>query len=214
MTTKAWLEGHQFDLDDLAQLLATGDVRVVHDADENGYYLSAPEVDNSPHGKTFYEVAQRLLSHINGIGRVNKADFRPVQLSGRYSTPTGVHMVVAPAAAEIRLHIHVAGVVTGPDGQPKPDPPSPWPNRFALAATHNAVAEVLDIMGSPEPLGFVELYKVHEIIRDAIKPKKIPELGWATKADDSAFTRSANRADVSGSSARHARNPVQHRRAQ
>jgi hypothetical protein len=61
-------------------------------------------------------------------------------------------------------------------------------------------------MGAPEPLGFVELYKIHEIIRDAIRPKKIPELGWATKADDSAFTGSANRADVSGSGARHARN--------
>ena len=40
-----------------------------------------------------------------------------------------------------------------------------------------------------ESLGWVELYKVHEIIRDGIKPKKLPELGWATKADDSAFTR-------------------------
>ena len=33
-------EGHQFDLEDLAQLLATGDVRVAHDADEDAYYLS------------------------------------------------------------------------------------------------------------------------------------------------------------------------------
>jgi hypothetical protein len=57
-----------------------------------------------------------------------------------------------------------------------------------------------------ESLGWVELYKVHEIIRDGIKPKKLPELGWATKADDSAFTASANRADVSGTDARHARN--------
>ncbi len=87
-------------------------------------------------------------------------------------------------------------VVTGPDGQPKPDPPSPWPNRFALAATHPDVDEVLDIMGSPEPLGFVELFKVHEIIVDSIQPKKIHNLGWATKSDDSALTGSANRPDV------------------
>jgi hypothetical protein len=49
-------------------------------------------------------------------------------------------------------------------------------------------------------------FKVDEIIRDAIKLKRIPELGWATKADDSAFTGAANRADVSGSKARNARN--------
>ena len=71
MNTKAWLEGHPFDLEDLAQLLATGDVHVVHDANENAYYLSATEIDNPPDGTTFYEVAQRLLPHINGIGRVN-----------------------------------------------------------------------------------------------------------------------------------------------
>jgi hypothetical protein len=201
MTTKAWLEGHQFDLEDLAQLLGTGDVRVVHDADENAFYPTGPEVDNPPSGTNFYEVAQRLLAHINGIGRVNKADFRPVQLSGRYSTPTALRMVVPTMTAEVRLRAHAVGV-----GQPKPDPPSRWPNRFALAATHPDVADVLDIMGSSEPLGFFELYKVHEIIHDAIKPKKIAKLGWATKADDSAFTGSANRADVSGAGARHARN--------
>jgi hypothetical protein len=209
VTTKAWLEGHHFDLEDLAQLLATGDVRVVHDADasdDNAYYLTAPEIDNPPKGTTFYDVAQRLLSHINGLGRVYKADFRPVQLTGRYDTPTRQHIVVAPAAFEARFRLQADGVVTGPDGQPKPNPPSPWPNRFALAATHPDVGEVLDIMGSSEPLGWGELYKVHEIIRDAIKRKKIAELGWASNADDSAFTASANRADVSGSGARHARN--------
>jgi hypothetical protein len=59
---------------------------------------------------------------------------------------------------------------------------------LALAATHPEVAELLNIMGRVQPLGWVELYKVHEIIRDAIQPKKIHELGWAAKADDSAFT--------------------------
>ena len=46
MTTKAWLEGHQFDLADLAELLASGDVRVEHDDSEDAYHLTAPEIDN------------------------------------------------------------------------------------------------------------------------------------------------------------------------
>jgi len=33
MTVKAWLEGHQFDLEDLVQLLPSGDVRVVREDD-------------------------------------------------------------------------------------------------------------------------------------------------------------------------------------
>ena len=216
MTTKAWLEGHQFDLEDLAQLFATGDVRVVRDADADAYYLSATEIDNPPEGMTYYGVARRLLSHINGISRISKPDFRPVQLTDVYDTPTAQRVVTAPVTGEIRLRMHAAVAVFGGDGQPKPDvgadgqskpaQPSPCPDRLALAATNPIVAEALDLMGSVEPLGFPELYKVHEIIRDAIKPKKITELGWADAADDSAFRASANRADVSGSDARHARN--------
>jgi hypothetical protein len=48
------------------------------------------------------------------------------------------------------------------------------------------------------------LYKVHEIIRHSMMPDKIPELGWADKNTDSAFTGSANLPAVSGSEARHA----------
>ncbi len=40
VATKAWLEGQQFKLADLAELLANGEVRVEHD-DENTYYLTA-----------------------------------------------------------------------------------------------------------------------------------------------------------------------------
>ena len=65
VTIKAWLEGHQFDLQDLAELLAEGDVRIVHDDAEDAYYLAASEIDNPPAGSEFDDVAQRLLVHIN-----------------------------------------------------------------------------------------------------------------------------------------------------
>lgn len=207
MTVKAWLEGHQFDLEDLAQLLATGDVRVVQDTDEDGYYLTAPEIDKPPETNRFDIPAERLIVRANGLGRAKSADFRPVKFSGKCTTPDGRNLHFAAANLESRARITATSVGIGADGQPLPDSPSPWPNRFALATTHPDVAEVLDIMGSPEPLGFVELFKVHEIIVDSIKPKKIHKLGWATKSDDSAFTGSANRPDVSGRAARHARLP-------
>jgi hypothetical protein len=44
MTMKAWLEGHEFDLEDLARLLPTDDVRVIKEGD--GFYLTAAELDN------------------------------------------------------------------------------------------------------------------------------------------------------------------------
>jgi hypothetical protein len=157
VTVKAWLEGHQFDLEDLAQLLATGDVRVVQDTDEDGYYLTAPEIDNPPETNRFDIPAERLIVRANGLGRAKSADFRPVKFSGKCTTPDGRNLHFAAANLESRARITATSVGIGADGQPLPDSPSPWPNRFALATTHPDVAEVLDIMGSPEPLGFVEL---------------------------------------------------------
>jgi hypothetical protein len=207
VTMKAWLDGHPFDLQDLADLLANGPVRVVRDSDSDHerYYLTAPEIDDPPNGIPFYDAARLLLSKVNGLGRTNKSDFRPVTLSGRYSDAAGEHLIVTPAAAEARARLTATVVVTGADGQPLPEPPSPWPGRFAVAATCPEVAEVLDMMGRVEPLGWVELYKIHEIIRDAIRPDKIVGRGWTDTGSDSAFTASANLPGVSGSEARHAR---------
>jgi hypothetical protein len=52
MATNAWPEGQQFDLADLAELLANGEVRVEPD-DENTYSLTAPEIDKPAETKRF-----------------------------------------------------------------------------------------------------------------------------------------------------------------
>ena len=201
---KAWLEGDAIDLLTLTQLFCESDVRVLHDADEDAYYLTAPEIDNPPDGTSFYDAAGRIMQLVNGMGCVGSANFRPVRLNGKYGTPDGGHhAVVAAVNLEVRIGLHASGVVNGPDGQPMPDPPSPWPARFALADTNELVARALRFM-SFEPLGWVELRKVHEIICRDIEPKKLDRLGWTTKARDRAFTGSADRYDVSGDAARHA----------
>ena len=71
---KARLDGHEFDLQDLADWLPSGNIRVAKD--DVGYYLSAAVIDNPPEGKTFYEAAQDLLPIVNGIGSLKSAKFR------------------------------------------------------------------------------------------------------------------------------------------
>lgn len=66
------------------------------------------------------------------------------------------------------------------------------------------MAEALTILATPAG-GWVELYKVYEIIRDAVKPIPLDNSGLATKDEISAFKCSANRPDVGGLAARHAR---------
>jgi hypothetical protein len=71
---------------------------------------------------------------------------------------------------------------------------------------HPDANEALQIMGRPEPTTWIDLYKVHEIIRDAMGGQaSLINSGWVTRDDLSAFTASANRPDVTGADARHAR---------
>jgi hypothetical protein len=198
---KARLDGHEFDLQDLADWLPSGNIRVAKD--NVGYYLSAAVIDNPPEGKTFYEAAQDLLPIVNGIGSLKSAKFRPVKLDGRYQDGEKRHTVVGVGTIEVRSRVHAVGIVTGPDGKVMPQPPPPGIAYAGLTARPE-VAKALTILATPAG-GWVELYKVNEIIRDAVKPIPLDKSGLATKDEISGFTFSANRPDVGGLAARHAR---------
>lgn len=92
MSMRAWLEGHQFDLDELVALLPTGDTRVVKDGD--AYYLVSTQIDDRPDDVRFYEVAPKVLELVNGLARMNNPFYRPVRLSGRYQDGEQRHTVV------------------------------------------------------------------------------------------------------------------------
>ena len=83
VTVKAQLRGHDFDLQDLADLLPSGDTCVVKDVD--GHYLTSAEIDDRPEGVPFYEVAPRVLRRVNGLARARKPNFEPVELNGHYT---------------------------------------------------------------------------------------------------------------------------------
>jgi hypothetical protein len=89
-------------------------------------------------------------------------------------------MATTMATARMRA----TATVIRPDGTVVPDPPSP--QYLALANNDSDVAEALEIMKRAEPLGWDDLFKVHEKIQDSINGS-IPKMGWASKADDDAF---------------------------
>lgn len=218
MTVKAWLQGHTFDLEVLAELFPAGDVRVAKEGDE--YYLTAIEMSASPTGREFYEVAPEALRRVNGLARaMHPNDYRPVELADRYEGGDGRHhvvqadgaetreqalpvTVVRPNAIDVRSRVGAASIVVGA-GEPVPQP-LPGPRYLALVAQHPDAAEALAIMGVTEP-NWVDLYKVFEIIRRNIQPATIESNDWATKRQQGVFTGSANHPGVSGVDARHAR---------
>jgi hypothetical protein len=204
MTMKARLEGVLADLEVLSCLFAVGDVRVSHD--DEGYYLTAPAIDNPPPETKFYEAAQARLLQLNGLARLDDPYFRPVTLSGKYTDGERQHQVISPKSIASAFRPgRLTVTVTNPDGTVVPGPPSPWPDRVRVAVTDSAVARVLRIMARNDDLDWYDLYKIYEIIRrDVGGQRKLYKRGWTTYSKDRSFKASANRYDVSGDAARHA----------
>jgi hypothetical protein len=126
-----------------------------------------------------------------------------VNLTGRFSDEAGrQHQVVLADTAEVRARVNP--VMVSVDGKLPPPLPAPGPGYVQLAQTHPDVAEVLNILGGADPApDWSDLYKIHEIMLDNVPG--FYQRGWITKDQISAFTASANRKEVSGDLARHAR---------
>ena len=198
----ARLKGHEFDLLTLAELFREGEPAVA--TDDEGYYLSFSVPDELfRDGGGLHDAASVLLRRVNGVARTLSSDVRPVGLAGRFSDETGRHhQVVLADSAEVRARANPVRVSVS--GEQPPPPPAPGPGYMQLAQTHPDVAEVLDLLGNADPApGWAELYKVHEILLDNVPG--FYQRGWVTRDQISTFTASANRREVSGDLARHAR---------
>jgi len=203
MPWKAWLEGHEFDLETLVDLFKAGDPGVGQDSSE-GYFLeSSALVDSSD--QLDQGAAQALLRRVNGIARAADQSFRPVRLRGRYTAPDGTTSVVIFAdVAEGRSRAFAGTVLINGVAPPEPPPKGP---RYARLADQDAdVADILRVLGQPDPLDWYDVYKVWEIVEHAVGgAKQVVARGWASKADAERFTASANHPGISGDEARHAR---------
>jgi hypothetical protein len=201
---KAWLEGHEFDLETLRELFRAGDPLVALGRSD-GYYLESSALQDS-NGQLDQSAAEPLVKRINGVARAADQGLRPVHLRGRYSSPDGTMSVVAFAdVAEARSKVRAAAVVVS-GGVPVPEPPPKGPRYVKLAEQDADVADVLRVLGQPGSLDWYDIYKAWEIVAHAVGGwRQVVARGWVTKADIDRLTASANHPGISGDEARHAR---------
>jgi hypothetical protein len=205
---KARLDGHQFDLQALTELFREGDPTVAKDADN--FYLTSEELDGLWSDPTeLLSTAQSLLLRVNGTARIlHGGSYRPVELRGHFTDEMGKTQVfLQPHSAEIRMS--AGTVVLSTNGEQPATPRPQGPQYLSKIADNRAVAEVLEILGKPVPaLDWFDLYKVFEIIRHAVGDEgAIKANEWASSTEINKFRESANRREISGSDARHARLP-------
>ncbi|WP_320067640.1 hypothetical protein [Micromonospora sp. RTGN7] len=190
MDTKTWIEGDPEDLKLLATAFATGDAQV---REEHGsYYLCSPTLDIFSSADLPTDEAEELLRLMNGIARSHDPFFNPARLSG--STSRRGRTIVFKSV-EVKWQVKAHG---------SKNPPQDAPAHFLLSRENSDVADAVKLMSAPRP-NWVDLYKIHEIVRESINPAKISQLGWLTPREESAFTGSANHPLASGADARHAR---------
>jgi hypothetical protein len=101
---KLWLSGDVLDLAYLATALPAGDAQVIKDGDR--FYMTSLEADNVADAHV-PAVARKLVTRINGIGRLQNANFRSVEFADAYDDDAGVTVVGATAKFMVR---------TGDDG--------------------------------------------------------------------------------------------------
>jgi hypothetical protein len=204
MSWKAWLEGHQFDLKTLSELFPIGDLVVLKDP-SGDYYLESPDLVNSD-GQLDDDAAQALIRRVNGVGRATYRGFRPVRIK-QYTAPNGTVNIVAKGGLELRPFENRAFDTVTPTG-PSVSESLRGARYVKLAKQDEDVADVIRILGQPDPLDWYDVYKVWEIIEQkAGGSRQVDARGWATRADIDRLTASANHPGISGDKARHARMP-------
>lgn len=220
MTVRVRLEGHGFDLEYLAAHFPTGEPRII--ATDEGTFLAADLGHLMGDGGRLVEAASALLVRLNGCAVLADPGYRPVRLGNsfvREEHPTHSHVVLQDEArardratvvqldaAESRGKAYpVTALVNGvPVQQPAPKAPAD----LARAATDKDVAELLDLVGKAEALGWDELWKALEIIKVRVGGKAaLLATGWMTEDEHEEFGYAANHPDASGAAARHARRP-------
>ena len=203
---KLWLTGDALDLAYLAATLAVGDTQVIKDGDR--FCMTSVEADTVADGQV-REVARELVVRINGIGRLQNASFKPVEFADVYEDEAGVIVVGATAMLRAESRMTAEAVVVDADGNVVPQPPPPGPGRLAIAAANRDVAEVLQILGQPQPPNFAELYKIDEIIKSAGRLTAVMQSAGVSDKERRLFKQTADHQDASGADSRHARNKQQ-----
>jgi hypothetical protein len=207
MASARWrvrLDGEAFDLEDLPRMFSAPSLRVIVDGD--AYFLEAAAFDEQAEPGAVFAEAERRLPTINGAAQLVHPNHRNVTLSGQVVEPGAPdrppqnHVFARPVTLTARSKVGIGTVLV--EGSEPPPPGSARTDRWArLASTDTDAAEALTIWSKHHD--WVNLYKVYEIVGK----KKVIDAGWATEAEVSAFTGSANHQNASGDDARHSRLP-------
>ncbi|MDL5160596.1 hypothetical protein [Actinomycetospora termitidis] len=205
----AFLEGNATDLEALAEL-TKGAEHYVEQATIDGattWVLRSPRIEQlwDKPGRMHLE-AQQVVRTVNGIALAERASFRKVAVTGRYSGPGNTMNVVSVECAIVSESAFVVGV-----GAPSPPPP-PARAYFEAINRNPVLRQVLDLLARDDELSPASMWKIFELIRREVTglydrraaQREFLRQGWFSSEENKNFADVVNDQHRSGDDARHA----------
>jgi len=205
MNWEVQLVGDSTDLRTLADVLRERSMTVSEEGGE--FILRSSDFDGITNTGEVRSRATEIMTSLSGLSRLVLGAHRELSLGAVSMVDTGgrkhIYLAVEPAVA--RSSVSPIGImiqrVDGTVEVHRPgDPVRDW---IPLAGKDPAVAKALRLRNS-ENLGWVELYRLSEVIEAAIGGfPNIVQHGWASASELRSFKHTANSVSAVGDEARH-----------
>jgi hypothetical protein len=198
------IAGDKPDLHSLSESLTDGAVRILEK--EGNYYLLADTFEALTDVDTVRAEAARILQSLSGSSALVLGTVSPFGVGGIYLREPGesdqAFFLVQPAVLQVRGFAPTL-VVADEHGNTvthRPGDPARVHLKNALADPN--VAKALRLRGQGE-LAWVDLYRILEVILDAVPLKDVVAAGWCSETEIRSFRHTANSVGALGDDSRH-----------
>ncbi|MCH8009716.1 MAG: hypothetical protein IIC91_12725 [Chloroflexi bacterium] len=153
MTWRVRLQGHEFDLEEVAAQMRSPDLAV--EKGDDGHYLVSSEFEIMTDSSEVLRRAQEIVAVLNGTLRTRGSGYRPIDTAGVVdrSDDHGRHRIISVSGTlEIRSKVSARAIVIGADGNVKEQATTPAEDAGSivnLASDDEPVARALRIYGAP-----------------------------------------------------------------
>ena len=204
--------GDHGDLNMLAESMSDSSISIT--LEEGKFILQSDAFDDHDTAQDVAGKAKDILSTLSGAVRLKLGGHTSMAIGDVYRVRDngGRDNFIMPEPGQIKLRVFPATlVVTKSDGTQEIDRPADQVGRLAkLAANDDQVAKALRLRADDD-LGWVELYRIYEVVDSDIGRSKIVANGRASPSDISLFKHTANSVTAAGDHARHGKETTEPR---
>lgn len=198
------------DLRSLAETLTDGPVRIVERGSD--YFLLADSFDALEEVEKVRAEAERVLESLSGSSALVLGTASPFRVGGIYlrerGKPDQVFLLLEPTVITLRGFAPTLVVTDAHGNTVTHRPADPTRGHLKKALSDPNVAKALRLRGD-DKLGWIELYRLLEVILNAVPMNDVVAAGWASEKEIRNFKHTANSVDALGDHSRHGAEPTQ-----